>query len=50
VIPAASRELLPTVLAAAIKGLALRRIGDNAALDPREADALVSLILDGARR
>jgi AcrR family transcriptional regulator len=46
----AARDLLPVVLAGAIKAVAIRRITDNARLDPREADAVVSIFLDGARR
>jgi AcrR family transcriptional regulator len=50
VLAASSREMLPIALSAALKALLLRRIADNAPLDPREGDALVSLFLDGARR
>jgi AcrR family transcriptional regulator len=50
VLAPSSREMLPIALSAALKALLLRRIADNAPLDPREGDALVSLFLDGARR
>lgn len=50
VLAPAARELLPIALLGALKTLMLRRIADNAPLDAREADALVTLFLDGARK
>jgi AcrR family transcriptional regulator len=50
VLPSATRDLLAVVLAGAIKAVAIRRITDNVRLDPREADAVVSMFLDGARK
>jgi len=49
VLAASAKDLLPVVLAGAVKAVMIRRIGDNTPLDPREADALVTLFLDGAR-
>jgi len=49
VVEPARGELLTIALIGALKGLVLRRISSNAKLEPDEADALVSLFLDGAR-
>jgi AcrR family transcriptional regulator len=46
----ASRDLIPVMLAGAIKAVMFRRIADNAPLDPKEADAVVTIFLDGARK
>lgn len=43
-------ELLPLVVAGSIRAVVLRRIGENRKLDEADADALVTLFLDGARR
>ena len=42
-------ELLSVAIISAIKGLALKRISANAKLEAADADALVTLFLDGAR-
>ncbi len=43
-------ELLPTVIGGALRAVLVRRIGENRKLSAEDADALVSIVLDGARR
>lgn len=50
VIGAKHSELAPLVLAGSIRSIVLRRIGENAALGNDDADALVAIFLEGARR
>lgn len=50
VLAASARELVPIALSGALKALVMKRIADNAPLETREADALVTLFLDGARK
>jgi AcrR family transcriptional regulator len=50
VIASRHAELLPLVIAGSLKTLVLRRIGEGAKLEAADADALVSVFLDGARK
>ena len=50
VLAAKHADLLPTVISGAIRALVMRRLTENRPLDDADADALVSLLLDGARR
>jgi len=50
VIAAAHDELLSLVIAGAIRALVLERIRENRELVAADGDAVVSLVLDGARR
>ncbi len=49
VLAADRADLLPLLIAGGIRAVVLRRIAENKHLDPADADALVSLFLDGAR-
>jgi len=50
VLAAKHAELMPIVIGGSIRACVLRRIGEGRPLDDAEADALVTLFLDGARR
>jgi AcrR family transcriptional regulator len=43
-------DVLPIVIVGSVKALVLRRIGENAKLEASDAEALVAIFLDGARR
>ncbi|HEX5058622.1 MAG TPA: hypothetical protein VFV99_04640, partial [Kofleriaceae bacterium] len=43
-------EMLPFVISGTLKGYGLRRIGENGALEAADAEALVTIFLDGARK
>ena len=42
-------DMLPLVIAGALRAVVLKRIGENKKL-AADADALVTIVLDGARR
>ncbi len=50
VIASRHAELLPLVISGSLKTLVLHRIGEGAKLEAADADALVAVFLDGARR
>ena len=43
-------DALPIVIVGSVKALVLRRIAENAKLEAADAQALVAIFLDGARR
>jgi len=43
-------EVLPVVLQGAVKAVLMYRLGENAPITDADADKLVSILLDGARR
>jgi AcrR family transcriptional regulator len=43
-------EMLPFIIVGSFKAYAMRRIADNVALKAEDAEALVTIILDGARK
>ena len=43
-------DVLPIVIVGSIKALVLRRIAENTKLDAKDAESLVAIFLDGARR
>lgn len=43
-------DMLPFVIAGTLKAYVLRRIGENGALEADDAEALVTIFLDGARK
>ena len=50
VIAQSHADMLPLVIAGALKAVVLKRISETTKLDAKDADALVDIILDGARR
>jgi AcrR family transcriptional regulator len=50
VIAPSRADMLPLVIAGALKSVVLERISKNTKLDATDADALVDIYLDGARR